>query len=318
MKRAFTLIELLVVIAIIAILAAILFPVFAKAKEAAKKATFTSNMKQAGTASQIYLADYDDTWPLAMGTRPAASGYTWGVGVATPVPTDVLEPTSANGIPWQGPERINMQATMWANSCQPYMKNYGMYENPVAKDSKIAADVFRVNHIPVLPGIQMNGLLHGFNGTAINNVAAVPAFWHVQKIMLRNRSFSSPALNCGGGTTGPIDCRFNPGGPPAGGTQPYNPILYSQGVFFVYDFVTPVWQFDKRMVVSRTDTSTKVLPDGVTIAPGVAGPTSAHIDPWAQVGVAGTPSSFWAGAEDCAAGTVLNSYPCYFRPDRSK
>src|SRR5580658_1891207 len=62
MQRGFTLIELLVVIAIIAILAAILFPVFAQAKEAAKKTACLSNTKQMGTATYIYLNDYDDTF----------------------------------------------------------------------------------------------------------------------------------------------------------------------------------------------------------------------------------------------------------------
>ncbi len=61
MKRAFTLIELLVVIAIIAVLAGILFPVFARAKESAKKTTCLSNMKQLGTAFGLYAADADDT-----------------------------------------------------------------------------------------------------------------------------------------------------------------------------------------------------------------------------------------------------------------
>jgi prepilin-type N-terminal cleavage/methylation domain-containing protein len=61
---AFTLIELLVVIAIIAILAAILFPVFASAKEAAKKTACLSNARQIGLASKMYLADYDDTMPI--------------------------------------------------------------------------------------------------------------------------------------------------------------------------------------------------------------------------------------------------------------
>lgn len=64
-RRAFTLIELLVVIAIIAILAAILFPVFAQAKTAAKKTQDLSNQKQLGTAFNIYSADYDDQLPLS-------------------------------------------------------------------------------------------------------------------------------------------------------------------------------------------------------------------------------------------------------------
>jgi prepilin-type N-terminal cleavage/methylation domain-containing protein len=61
MKRAFTLIELLVVIAIIAILAAILFPVFAQAKAAAKTTQSLSNMKQLATGNFMYAADYDDS-----------------------------------------------------------------------------------------------------------------------------------------------------------------------------------------------------------------------------------------------------------------
>src|SRR5450755_373290 len=63
LKRAFTLIELLVVIAIIAILAAILFPVFAQAKLAAKKTVAISNQKQIGLAILMYANDYDDMYP---------------------------------------------------------------------------------------------------------------------------------------------------------------------------------------------------------------------------------------------------------------
>jgi prepilin-type N-terminal cleavage/methylation domain-containing protein/prepilin-type processing-associated H-X9-DG protein len=62
-RAGFTLIELLVVIAIIAILAAILFPVFAQAREKARQSVCTSNHKQLGTALQMYIQDYDETFP---------------------------------------------------------------------------------------------------------------------------------------------------------------------------------------------------------------------------------------------------------------
>src|ERR1700678_2459505 len=64
-RFGFTLIELLVVIAIIAILAAILFPVFAQAKLAAKKAVSVSNLKQLGLSAVMYINDYDSLYPFA-------------------------------------------------------------------------------------------------------------------------------------------------------------------------------------------------------------------------------------------------------------
>jgi prepilin-type N-terminal cleavage/methylation domain-containing protein/prepilin-type processing-associated H-X9-DG protein len=64
-RRGFTLIELLVVIAIIAILAAILFPVFAQARDRARSAACISNLKQMGTAWMMYAQDYDERFPVA-------------------------------------------------------------------------------------------------------------------------------------------------------------------------------------------------------------------------------------------------------------
>lgn len=68
LRRAFTLIELLVVIAIIAILAAILFPVFAQAREAGKRTVCVSNMKQMGLSLVMYATDHDDMFPSSYGS----------------------------------------------------------------------------------------------------------------------------------------------------------------------------------------------------------------------------------------------------------
>ncbi len=72
MRRGFTLIELLVVIAIIAILAAILFPVFARAREKARQTSCLSNIKEIGLAELMYVGDYDER-----SHRPVGDGPGW-------------------------------------------------------------------------------------------------------------------------------------------------------------------------------------------------------------------------------------------------
>jgi len=94
-RSGFTLIELLVVIAIIAILAAILFPVFAQAREKARAISCLSNVKQLGLGLAMYVQDYDETFPFAWGTP--------------------------NG-------------TTWVNAVEPYIKNAGLGKNADGTD----------------------------------------------------------------------------------------------------------------------------------------------------------------------------------------
>jgi prepilin-type N-terminal cleavage/methylation domain-containing protein/prepilin-type processing-associated H-X9-DG protein len=91
-RRGFTLIELLVVIAIIAILAAILFPVFAKAREKARQSSCLSNMKQIGLAVAQYCQDYDEGFPM--------HNCTWD---ATPCSVGQLDPYCKNVQMWKCP-----------------------------------------------------------------------------------------------------------------------------------------------------------------------------------------------------------------------
>jgi prepilin-type N-terminal cleavage/methylation domain-containing protein/prepilin-type processing-associated H-X9-DG protein len=101
-QRAFTLIELLVVIAVIAILTSILFPVFARAREQARKSACLSNLKQVGLAVMLYVQDYDESYPMAYSPVPSS---------------DPMPGTSAS---------------YWFNVLQPYAKNRNVWYCPTA------------------------------------------------------------------------------------------------------------------------------------------------------------------------------------------
>ncbi|HVL38945.1 MAG TPA: prepilin-type N-terminal cleavage/methylation domain-containing protein [Fimbriimonadaceae bacterium] len=308
-RRAFTLIELLVVIAIIAILAAILFPVFAQAKMAAKKAAHISNYKQTGTAAAIYMADYDDLFPQAMVKRPAPD-LRWFYGGIHPVPANVV--TSP---PWDTPERIHQASNFWGNSMQPYMKNMDLFEMGAARVSTPfmgpPADTFRAGVKPARMGLTFNGYLHTYSSTAIENAAVVPMFWNVQSINFIGRGLSTPTMRCEGADT---PCYFNPTGRPNGDAASGN-----HG-YYVYDFTTPVWQYDRRGVYVRSDTSAKVQPIGTTTLPNLVSWEGKLLDPYAQVQTNGTPWSLWPcnstfnGQSGVAGGDAW----CYFRPDRTQ
>jgi prepilin-type N-terminal cleavage/methylation domain-containing protein/prepilin-type processing-associated H-X9-DG protein len=98
--RGFTLIELLVVIAIITILAAILFPVFAQAREKARQTSCASHLKNLGTAVLMYTGDYDEVLPLAAFATPAGA-QTWH---------DIIDPYVKNKQIWQCPSSLVRKA----------------------------------------------------------------------------------------------------------------------------------------------------------------------------------------------------------------
>jgi len=113
-KRAFTLIELLVVIAIIAILAAILFPVFAQAKLQAKKVSSLSNVKQIGLAEIIYQNDFDDMFVVEMNGHYGDRG--------------------CPELPSRCADNLPTHTKFWSELVEPYIKSLAMYVDPGVGD----------------------------------------------------------------------------------------------------------------------------------------------------------------------------------------
>jgi prepilin-type N-terminal cleavage/methylation domain-containing protein len=315
-NKAFTLIELLVVIAIIAILAAILFPVFAQAKEAAKKSQTLNNTKQLAIATTIYITDNDDVFPLSM-TRRAAGTYRFAT--IHPVPTGVVTSGGWNTV-------NNEVETYWANAIAGYVKNGDIYRGPTQTPFGVG-DTFDPSLTPYNVGMTFNGLLNSWNATAVDNPSLVPLMWSGGgNTSLTGRALSNPNLLCSGVVQG---CRFAPGGPPQTDT---NPALGggTMSVFFSFSNVNPGWRVwthgDIRgggVHIARTDSSAKWYRAGTVEDPQFH--TTAVSDMYANIsydtaGIQGF--GYWATVNgDCADTTDANTLPnetyaCFFRPDR--
>lgn len=119
-NQGFTLIELLVVIAIISILAAILFPVFARARENARRASCMSNLKQIGLGIMMYLQDYDEKYP------PPIAG-TWGLTGTYVTQTDPSMPgylfTTSDG-------SSSGHHVTWMDIIEPYIRSTQIFVCP--------------------------------------------------------------------------------------------------------------------------------------------------------------------------------------------
>ncbi len=161
---AFTLIELLVVIAIIAILAAILFPVFAQAREKARQAACLSNLKQISTGLMMYAQDYDETLAgndSTIFTAGSPNGAYADAGVATRTDIGFLDPD---------PTKVGRN---WGRDLQPYIKNTQVYScmNSVPRSSFGTGSAYAETTDP--RGANMSYLLNGITST--KKLAAIPA-----------------------------------------------------------------------------------------------------------------------------------------------
>ena len=265
MKRAFTLIELLVVIAIIAILAAILFPVFAQAKEAAKKTAMLSNVKQTGTASQIYMGDNDDLFPLAQGYYGAYPNGQWLAGYVHDTPSDWY--------PGVGPFYKAAMDAMWSNSMQPYMKNLDLFTMNGAPEYNIFMDDFSVAVKKIAKtNLQFNGLLSSYSSSSVAAPSQLPSFTQAAgKTNIMGYAISNPTLECDNAADA---CTYKPSSPTCGANNgEYSGFKYAK-TGPTFPFVTfsggQVWTFADGHAKSQR------------VGANVNGKTDYRFDPWSM------------------------------------
>ncbi|MBC8103844.1 MAG: DUF1559 domain-containing protein [Cytophagales bacterium] len=255
MKKAthgFTLIELLVVIAIIAILAAILFPVFAQAREKARQINCASNLRQIGVAVAMYSSDHDGITPIIRECSPAP-GWT--------------------------PCQDGKVTLGWMDLVQPYTRNYGVFKCPKDTTEIVAVPTSALPLLAAQPGQGyvfgnpaakpggQNRCSYGYNMNLANNGTSISSDAEVQYPATTIAVFEF-AANSGGGLSAvnvgnaPFEQRgaaFNivrdpsrPSGTECSAVGPTNNppgVAYSTNVSFFND-LTPDQQAQERAMVS--------------------------------------------------------------------
>jgi hypothetical protein len=202
---------------------------------------------------------------------------------------------------------------IWANSMFAYVKSGDIYQQPVGSIVALATDPNPVAK-PVVIGKNYNGMLHGWNASAVTEPSKLPVFWHgLYKNNFEGYVISNPALNCDR-TRNP--CRFNPDGRATEGTPAYDSRYGYVWWYLGASADHSVWAFGRGHNMVRADTSAKFYTLVSPSAPAFA--RNQNDNPWSQfdagdAGKRGEP--YWM--TDCIApGTTLNTcYPCFFRPD---
>jgi prepilin-type N-terminal cleavage/methylation domain-containing protein/prepilin-type processing-associated H-X9-DG protein len=167
-RRGFTLVELMVVLVIIALLMSILFPTFTEARESARKATCSANLRQLGLAFRLYAADYDSLYPDHRRDLQDCSYHRGGL----------LAPD------WSRPGSKN-----WAQAIFPYVRSHRVLVCPSNKGGVFAGSVPPISYV-------MNGFAAGRLEDAASNSSNACLLWDTRFVSTDARLNPAPNWMC--------------------------------------------------------------------------------------------------------------------------
>jgi prepilin-type N-terminal cleavage/methylation domain-containing protein/prepilin-type processing-associated H-X9-DG protein len=277
--KGFTLIELLVVIAIIAILAAILFPVFAQARDKARQATCASNLKQMMTASLQYVTDYDDRWPI---TVPNDGVTNTGTFTLYTVPEQVLSPLPASP----------QTRSSWGIALQTYIKSYQVYTCPSSDDlNPFGTPPTNAIQAAQKVSVIINGYLNSWSEAGTPSPAGTIAYTEMKGGSLGYTQVFPLATVNGCGSDPNVPYQFDR----TTATQ----------CAFTHQLQNSWWAHGQGANFAYMDGHVKWLRNG------------SNDTPWAATNDKGIPTSFWQPG-GCGAGKADNCYYSKYGPATEK
>lgn len=269
-------------------------------------------------AMLIYANDNNGFFPQSMGTRADGNGM-WAT--MYPAPPGVIADSN-----WTDPFYIRAAGSHWANVIRSYVTKAEHYRDPGQQVVGLPTDFFTPGMKPLAVGLTMNGLLHSYPRSSVDNPGLVPLIWAGNgSVAILGRATTNPVLNCQ--SAGP--CRFNPkgypqasrhwAGMPAGFFAPFN--KFPDGTVWSHR----TGERSGGGSIASVDGSARFQIWGTVFAPDQT--KSADKDIYAALhynedGKQGF--AYWAtNHPDCTNVSDERTsgehiYPCYFRPDRTR
>lgn len=274
-RRGFTLIELLVVIAIIAILAAILFPVFAQAREKARQTSCLNNIKQGGLGILMYSQDYDECFPAGCAN---VGGTEW-----TSSRMHTIPPTWSS---MQTHPRVIASYLIWSATTQPYVKNWSILACPSGSVQTSSLSGFTYSTPLTKPengSYTYNGHLQFYPQAGVRTPAMLPLYWEgMGKAQLKGGICQNPLMNC---PNPAANCMYIPY--KSGCSSSVNG--ETGGVFGPVNGST-MWIHSSGINFAFCDGHAKWRRVGATLSPG---DTDANTDPFTGYNSDGVPGYVW-------------------------